>query len=622
MSYKNIPFSKVKPLGKLKDNMQNDLNSFIGNLDDLVPDLIKNDEIYKRDRRTKYTPPVEVGAVDVGEGVMPQFMWWNCETQGNWMDGFLRTSILLEDEKMKQKAFTYMEKYLESQDEDGYIGIYDEDLRFNHEAENGEMWAQATILRTALAYYEYKQDEKILEKVLRALDVIMKGYPIDGKNPFTALDRNNDYECGVGHSLMVVDVFEKAYLITDRKEYLEYCKWLYKAFSSTEKTTADLTESNLLGDAKLWAHGVHTTEQVRALIFAAKCDEKYKGVLDRYFVKLRTCLCPSGGPIGDEYIAKRDADSTRTGYEYCSMHELLHSYIKMYELTGDLSWMDKAQWLFYNAAMGAQFRDSKITENSSISYLKSDNSYSMTGIFQTEDGTSKQLRYKYSPTHQDAAVCCVPNAGRIYTYFYEAMWYQDKNSLLKAFHGDSVVNTVIDGVELSISESSNYPYGNSLKYSVNSAEKVRAKISIRIPSYAKSVKCSIDSTIENGLLVIEKDFLNDEFRVEFEADVLKKTDLLGDDYFTYKDMLLSLPIDYMEKISKEHPVKGFYDIYCIAKNDDYLNYEVSVKSKAKEICEDGAAVTLYNKKTSDFEDVKLIHIGKAPLRRVTFNKVK
>ncbi len=619
MEYKNVNFSKVKPLGYLRRNMQADLNGFIGNLDELVPDLVKTDDIYGNDRRTKYTPPVEVGATDVGEGFMSQYMWWNCETQGNWLDGFLRTAILLEDEKMKEKAFSYMEKYLDSADEDGYIGIYDKDLRFNHEDENGEMWAQATILRAALAYYEYKGDTKILRKVLKALDVIMSSYKIGGKSPFAALDQRNDYGCGVGHSLMIVDVFEKAYSLTLDLTYLNYCKWLYDCFSVTPHLNTDASAKTLDTDRKFSDHSVHTYEQVRGIIYAYKLDKSYDKHVKHFLEKLEPCICPSGAGIGDEYIAERQADATETGYEYCSLQELMHSYIKLYETTGNFEYIDKAQWLFYNAAMGAQFRESKITEHSSISYLKSDNSYSMCGIFQTEDENSKQLRYKYSPTHQDAAVCCVPNAGRIYTYFYEHMWYQNSNKLLKVFHGDSVLSTKIGDVEINIKEISNYPYEDVLKYIVKTSEKINLSISIRIPSYAKDVKCSENARIENGILTIEREFCDDEFTVEFVADVMVKTDLVGDNFYTYKDMLFALDIDFDEKISKKHPIDGFYDIYCSPKNDDYLNYIIGEITEAK-IKGDKIEVNLFNKITNKYEEKLLKHIAKTTLRKVTFKE--
>ncbi len=54
-----------------------------------------------------------------------------------------------------------------------------------------------------------------------------------------------------------------------------------------------------------------------------------------------------------------------------------------------------------------------------VAYLKSDNSYYMYGGLNGDTTVKHQTRYKYSPVHQDAAVCCVPNAGRIAPYFVQ-----------------------------------------------------------------------------------------------------------------------------------------------------------------------------------------------------------
>ena len=49
-----------------------------------------------------------------------------------------------------------------------------------------------------------------------------------------------------------------------------------------------------------------------------------------------------------------------------------------------------------------------------------------------DDLKNPQTRYKYSPTHQDVAVCCVPNAGRIYPYYVKSMWLRTTKGLQAA----------------------------------------------------------------------------------------------------------------------------------------------------------------------------------------------
>jgi hypothetical protein len=110
-----LPFGAVKPAGWMRLQMQRDLeHGFLGHLDELVPDLIQKDDIYGADRLTK--------------GV--------------------RTKDL---------------------------GIYAPDVRFNFSSENGELWAQASLLRVLLGYYEATGETRVLAAVLAAVDATRAG---------------------------------------------------------------------------------------------------------------------------------------------------------------------------------------------------------------------------------------------------------------------------------------------------------------------------------------------------------------------------------------------------------------------------------------------------------------
>lgn len=167
-------------------------------------------------------------------------------------------------------------------------------------------------------------------------------------------------------------------------------------------------------------------------------------------------LTPSGAPIGDEFILGKYVDSTKVGYEYCSLQEWLDSLIILTRNSGDLNWLDEVEKIFFNAALGARHPDGK-----GIAYLKTDNSYSMTGDAGCHEcgGTvhEVQTRYKYSPTHQEAAVCCVPNAGRITPYFVKSMWLEQEEGVLKALYGPSIFQTEIQGIKVEFEEVSTYP---------------------------------------------------------------------------------------------------------------------------------------------------------------------
>jgi DUF1680 family protein len=143
--------------------------------------------------------------------------------------------------------------------------------------------------------------------------------------------------------------------------------------------------------------------------------------LNIYLDRIKNTTTISGGAIGDEWIAERTADATHTGYEYCSLQELLDSYSLLLQKTGNATVGDDIENIFYNAAQG-----SRNPNHSCIAYLKTDNSFEMLGTKNGEvEPDRKQTRYKYSPAHQDVAVCCSPNAGRISPYFVQNAWMKE-----------------------------------------------------------------------------------------------------------------------------------------------------------------------------------------------------
>ena len=194
-----LPFGAIKPSGWIKEQMQKDMAGFVGNLDQLVPSLI-NDPIYGEGRLQKHSKAKDLGNLKSGDAEGDeQYKWWNSETQSNWWDGYIRNALLLNDTKAIEKIKKYIDRILATQDADGYLGIYDKELRYHFNAENGELWSKATLYRGLLAYYEYTHDQKVWNALLKAVDNVMLNYPINQSDPFNV---GNGFSGGVAHLQM------------------------------------------------------------------------------------------------------------------------------------------------------------------------------------------------------------------------------------------------------------------------------------------------------------------------------------------------------------------------------------------------------------------------------------
>lgn len=610
--YQTLPFGSVKPSGWIKLQMQKDIAGFVGNLDQLVPDLI-NDPIYGSGRLHKNTKSKDLGNLKEGDAEgNEQYMWWNSETQSNWWDGYIRNVILLEDKTGLEKVKKHINSILATQDADGYLGIYSPELRYQFNSENGELWAKTTLYRGLLAYYEYSKEEKVWNALVKAIDNVMQNYPINQSSPFASGEKFNG---GVSHGLTFTDVLDKMYQITKDRKYIDYALFLYQDFSKTHQSEKDAQLASILNpNYKLQSHGVHTFEHLRPLIVAAYASnsKELQEAVAIYIQRIKKATTMTGGPIGDEWIAERTADATHTGYEYCSIHELLDSYTVLLQKNGIVKTADEIETIFFNAAQG-----SRDPHHSCIAYLKTDNSYEMLGTKNGEIETErKQTRYKYSPAHQDIAVCCNPNAGRITPYFIEKSWLKEnETTLVAAILNPNIVETTINNKPIRIEEITEYPFKNKFTFKIYNPKNSIFKLKIRKPIWTTKITSNYTYNEENGFLVFDRKFgKQDQINIEFGAAVIVKEDSKNEKYFTYGALVFAKSIPATEQKGKSY--KGeFYDLtYTPKENIRYQFIENNTATYEKGQIE----VQLKNTTTNTLEKIILVPFGQTILRQVSF----
>jgi DUF1680 family protein len=614
--YKPFPFGTVKPRGWIQTQMKYDINGFVGNLDKLVPDLIK-DPIYSSGRLHKNSVAKDLGNLKDGDAEgSEQYKWWNSETQSNWWDGYIRNVVLLNDKAGLKKVEKYIENVLKSQDEDGYIGIYSKDLRYNFNSENGELWSKTTMYRGLLAYYEYSKDKKLFQAIEKAVNNVMLNYPIGKSSPYFS---GANFNAGVSHGLTFTDVLDKMYQITGDKKYIEYAQFLYLDFCKTYQSEKDAKLENIFNpDYKLQSHGVHTYEHLRPLLVASYSSNnpELQKALEIYKQRIEKTTTLTGGAIGDEWIGQRTADATNTGYEYCSLQELLHSYSMLFQKQGNTNTAETVETIFYNAAQGA-----RNPNHSCIAYLKTDNSYEMEGTKNGEiEPNRKQIRYKYSPAHQEVAVCCNPNAGRITPYFLENSWLlENKNTFVNALLGPTKLESNLNNNPIAIEVVTEYPYQNKFTYKITNPSLSSFKIKIRKPSWATKIVTSEKYKIEDGFLLFDRKFMKaDSIQIEFKAEVSIKQDANREKYFTYGALFYAKAIDAEEQKGKSY-FEGFDDYLYKPKNN--FRYQLIENNEA--VYENNQIkLSAKNAITNQIEEITLVPFGKTILRQVSFGMEK
>ena len=615
-----LPFGEIRPLGWIKLQMQKDLDGFVGHLDELVPGLM-HDSLYGKDRLTRAVKSKDVGNIGLEQD--PQYLWWNSETQSNWRDGYIRNAILLDDKIHLAKIERYVRYILSTQDDDGYLGIYSSDLRYNFKDENGELWAKTTGLRGLLAWYEYTWNPEILAAIEKTVADVMTHWPAGKSSPFRSA---KPFAGGVTHGLVFTDILDRLFQLTGNESYQDYALFLYRDFSENV-LNEDAQYPKIMDSAyKLKEHGVHTYEHLRPLTVAwvASGNPALKSALDIYLQRIRGCTTPGGGPIGDEWVGGRDADATQTGYEYCSIQELMDGYCGLLQKTGEAVFGDNIEQIFFNAAQGARH-----PEQSCIAYCKTDNSFAMTGAKNEEPNTDgKQTRFKYSPAHQDVAVCCVPNAGRITPCYIRSMWMKDPDGLVATLPGPNELTTTEKGVKVRIVEETEYPFGNTIKYHVSVEKPVTFLLKIRKPAWAVKFKLNSEYKELDGFIILQKAWKDREtIQLDLFPEPVVKQDQKKEYYYTYGALIFALPIKSREIVLKVFPAGNFKDLeyepvtllkYRFLPDSKPLMYIENQRKPGKHWQCMTIKTTLENAVTGKPEVVTLKPLGATILRQETF----
>ncbi len=631
----NLPINEIKPLGWIKAQMQQDIaQGFVGKLDELVPKIIKED-IYKTAQRKSKTDIPNAGTqVLTGAAWEISMQWWGGETQGNWWDGFMRNAFMINDKKAMAKADSFINRILASQDEDGYLGVYGKELRYKQEGDNGELWTQTTLFRLLLGYYELTQQKKVLEAVEKAMALTMSKYNANAKSPFKA---NTDFG-GLTHGLMMTDVCETLHRITGNKKYNDFAVYLYQEFSTypNERNYNDMRYEYLMdADTLFVGHGAHTYEHLRSLLLAYYSTDypQLKNAYANALHKINFCLLPGGAGIGDEWIGGRIANPDSTAAEYCGMLELRNFYNDALQKTGLPAFADKAEILTFNSMQGARYGDGK-----GLTYCKTDNCIQLNKKSPNSGFKEEDVRYKYSPTHADAAVCCNPSYGRNLPYYVSNMWMKTADGFAAVLFGPSKLQSTYNSVPISITEATTYPFSDAVELMITTGEAVEFTIYIRKPNWVADMNIQVAGASvkeADGFYKVTKKWkTGDKIHVAFQNNIQPVQAFNNETFLQRGAIVYAYNIPSKNEVVKNYPIDSFEDFMVQHTDETYKNFVFIAVEKNNAFGFSYFADTksnndwysnktyltgkVLNTQTNTVQPIKLIPMGIAILRKVTF----
>jgi len=560
-SFERLPLGAIKPIGWIKAQLIRDLDhGFAGCLDRLT-DRAAHDLFAQRIESSEQ-----------------QVAWWDSETRGNWLWGYVMMAHLADQPAHQQRARELLADLKRTQDADGYLGIYSTASRYQHgDGENGELWGQSRALLALLAYYELSGDAAYLEAVQRAVALTMSRYAPDRPYFRSAVKIERDALTGLTHGLCYVDVLEWLYALTRDEVYRAFGQWLYEDFSSMPRPfpNDDLALPNLLENKPNFAgHAVHTVEHLRALLWAGlNGDEERARAVEIALRQIKRYTLPSGVLLGDEAI--HDEPVPDVGYEYCTMTELLLSLSSALQKSGEAVYGDWIENLVFNAGQGARLAD-----GTGLAYLSADTRFAAVasrGDFYSLDQPGR--RFKYSPTHEDVACCCNPNAVRFMPHYISGLWMKvhGQAGVAATTYGPCVLKTEIEATTVIIEEATDYPFSATITFTIKPDRPIKFALWLRKPQWATSFDLSVldelISEIEDWLILEKTWSPNEVVTLKFSAAVELVPYANGAHSVRNGPLQYVLPIEPELHVIKDYALPGFHD-YDIVPRDPVQAVEV------------------------------------------------
>jgi uncharacterized protein len=606
VTLRRLPLGSVRPRGWMKSQMQHDLaHGFAGQLDTLSPH-VANDLFARR--------------LAAANG---QLAWWDAESRGNWLWGYTMLAHLADATSHRERAEALIRSLRETQDADGYLGIHATAIRYRTgDIENGELWAQSRSVLILLSHHELTGDADSLAAARRAVDLLLGRYGRD-RSPFGSSSTSAD-RTGVTHGLCYVDALQMLHEVTGEERYAVAAAELLAQFDAWPLPfpNDDFAAVNLADEMRgLHGHGVHTVEHLRAVAFGSADEKRLLSALR----KLKFSTTPSGAVIGDENI--HGLPHPQAGYEYCSLTELVAGLGRSAQVLADPALGDWLERVTFNAAQGARTADGR-----AISYLSSDTRLDATA--HRPDSYSllngKHGRYKLSPTHDDIACCCNPNATRLLPHYVASMWLglADRPGLVALAYGPSELRTEVAGTNFTVIQETQYPFGDQVRMTVEAATPAELTLWLRRPAWAQAIHLDgVESEQKDDWIVITRQWQGrTSFTLRFDMAV---------EAAAYPDGEVAVmrgPLQYAQAIPhyvRELPVEGrpgWPDAELFADGSASLEALPIVDAARADLgfVLEGVATATPDRPWAESplqlrgDGVTLVPLGCAPLRRAAF----
>lgn len=435
--------------------------------------------------------------------------------------GLVALAYVLDDVDLKAKAQKWIDWSLNNQRRTGYFGP----------ANNPDWWARMPMLYAIRDYYEATGDERVIPFLTKYFNYQNNNIGIQALSSW-----------GKSRAGDNIEIIFWLYNRTGDTFLLELADKLYQqAYPWTEIFTQNLF--NQFGSDFQPKHNVNIPQ---AMKMPAIYYQRSKSDTDKsaFSAGQEHLLCDHGQPqgmqSGNEMVAGR---SSMTGLELCSVVEQMQSSETALMILGDAYIGDHLEKVAFNALPGGLTSDIK-----GLQYYQQANQviskFGYIGFAQNYDNGTM-------PGPYSGYGCCRFDFHMGYPYYVKNMWAatSDKGLAVMAYGPSKVTALVGEGVEVSVRETTGYPFSEQLTFTLTTPSSVEFPLKFRIPAWCKSPEIKVNGTLQTGMesgsfFTINRTWNNnDEVSINFPMPLLVNNEVNNSVSIQRGPLVFSLKID-------------------------------------------------------------------------------
>ncbi|MFG3248786.1 RICIN domain-containing protein [Streptomyces sp. NPDC048187] len=198
---------------------------------------------------------------------------------------------------------------------------------------------------------------------------------------------------------------------------------------------------------------------------------------------------PGGGLAGDENIRPGFGDP-RQGFETCGVVEFMAAHELLVRITGDPVWADRCEDLAFNALPATLD-----PEGRAVHYVTSANSVDLDNARKTQGQFQNGFAMQAYQPGVDNYRCCPHNYGMGWPYFTEELWLGTPDrGLAAAMYAPCRVTAAVgaDGTRVTVTEDTDYPFGDTITLTVSTPRRVAFPLSLRIPGWCEGPRVRVN----------------------------------------------------------------------------------------------------------------------------------